>query len=250
MKKRILAYAFSAFAALSCSSMASLQTQVYDDGVYSRPSTAVAQANAADAEVDNLLAVSKQSPAYILNEGDTLAVPAGTKLRFSNNATVLSSVDTRPAWDLDYYWYYRPWADWDYAWYFRPWHYNPWYIGSWYLGDPLYRYYRFGYYHGYYSPWYYSSWYYTCNQKSKGFLSCSRFSGNQKSMHKPVLCDLPPDRLNFFSLKQIIIKRNHFHPDLYFQKLINSQDKDRCSSDCHLNRIGRIFTVGYSTGHG
>ena len=46
MKKHILSYAFAAFAALSCSSMASLQTQVYDDGLYTRPAVAAAPAEA------------------------------------------------------------------------------------------------------------------------------------------------------------------------------------------------------------
>ena len=96
MKKHILSYAFAAFAALSCSSMASLQTQVYDDGLYTRPAVAAAPAEAVPVsgeEVDNLLAMSKQSPAYILSEGDTLVVPAGSEVRFRNNSTVLEIVD-------------------------------------------------------------------------------------------------------------------------------------------------------------
>ena len=57
MKKSFLAYAAAAFAALSCSSVSQLQTQVYDDGVYSRPvpvrETVLATT---ETELDNLLA--------------------------------------------------------------------------------------------------------------------------------------------------------------------------------------------------
>ena len=178
MKKQILAYAAAALAALSCSSAGQLQTQVYDDGVYTRPSAIPAvDVAAVDSEVDNLLAESKQSPAYIVNsEGDTLVVPETKQL----NITV---VDT-PAWLNEYswayrpwyfrnYWYYDSWAYWHDPWYdgywrYRsPWYYNSWYSASWvYWHDPwyynywspyysYYRYYGPGYYYGYYGPGYY-----------------------------------------------------------------------------------------------
>ena len=157
MKKRILSYAVAAFATLSCSSMASLQTQVYDDGVYTRPVAQAAPEAVSGEEVDNLLAMSKQSPAYILSEGDTLVVPAGSEVRFRNNSTVLDIVDTTlPVWAWDYPWYYGTrwaWDPWyhDY-WFYSPWRYRSWYYDSWYYRPWHYRYY------GYYSPWYYSSW--------------------------------------------------------------------------------------------
>ena len=47
MKKLFLALAVTAFA-VSCSSTASLQTQVYDDGLYSRPEVSVAQVRVTD----------------------------------------------------------------------------------------------------------------------------------------------------------------------------------------------------------
>ncbi len=85
MKKRFLAYAAAAFVALGCSSTSQLRTQVYDDGVYSRPTTVtVKEVAVTDAEMDNLLAESKGSQAYIINnQGDTLVVPAGKKVLFN-----------------------------------------------------------------------------------------------------------------------------------------------------------------------
>ena len=90
MKKLFLGYAAAALAAMSCSSMASLQTQVYDDGIYNRPSVAeVPAGNMYDEEVDVLLAQSKESPVYIVSEGDTLVVPAGKSVRFGDSAITI-----------------------------------------------------------------------------------------------------------------------------------------------------------------
>ena len=85
MKKQFLAYAAAALAALSCSSAGQLQTQAYDDGVYTRPSAIPAvDVAAVDSEVDNLLAESKQSPAYIVNsEGETVVVPETKQLNIT-----------------------------------------------------------------------------------------------------------------------------------------------------------------------
>ena len=124
MKKSFLAYAAAAFAALSCSSVSQLQTQVYDDGVYSRPvpvrETVLATT---ETELDNLLAESKQSQAYIISsEGDTLVVPPGKSVLFNlQENSYLTVVDT-PTWLYDYSWAYRPW-------YFRDYYYwgSPWY---------------------------------------------------------------------------------------------------------------------------
>ena len=169
MKKHILSYAFAAFAALSCSSMASLQTQVYDDGLYTRPAVAAAPAEAVPVpgeEVDNLLAMSKQSPAYILSEGDTLVVPAGSEVRFRNNSAVLAIVDTTlPSWTWDYSWYYGPrwaWDPWYYdSWYYRPWHLRPWhYYGYHWSWSPWYYGPSWAWDPWYYDPWYYDSWHF------------------------------------------------------------------------------------------
>ena len=170
MKKSFPVLAAAAFAALSCSSMSQLQTQVYDDGVYTRPSVEVAQ-TVTDAELDNLLADTQQSPAYVLSEGDTLVVPAGKQVRFSTTNTLVTVVDT-PSWIYDYSWAYRPWYLRDYyytwhspwyhsyySWTWDPWYYSSWYYDPWYYDSWYYRpWHHYGYY-GYYSPWYYSSWY-------------------------------------------------------------------------------------------
>ena len=131
MKKRILAYAFVVFAALSCSSTSRLQTQVYDDGVYSRPAVSKqSTVVVADSEVDNLLAESRSSAAYIINDGaDTLIVPAGKTVIINpeTNVTVLDN--------SDWWWGYT----WSIPFYYYSW-YRPWYYDSWYYG-PRWRYY-------------------------------------------------------------------------------------------------------------
>ena len=133
MKKTILAYALVLLAALSCSTTSRLQTQAFDDGIYTTPSVKPAQAPAPTSEeLDNLLADSKSSDAYILSAGDTLVVPAGKKLKFSNSDTIITVWDT-PSWAWDYSWAYRPWymAPWDP---FDPWYYDRWYFRPWTYG--------------------------------------------------------------------------------------------------------------------
>ena len=134
MKKRFLAYAAAAFVALGCSSTSQLRTQVYDDGVYSRPSTVTAtQVAVTDSELDNLLVDSKNSQAYIINsQGDTLVVPEGKRVLF-NTDTELTVVDS-PVWLYDYSWAYRPWYLWDY---YHPWR-SSWYYNSWYYTSLYY----------------------------------------------------------------------------------------------------------------
>ena len=175
MKKRLLAGTLVLLAALSCSTTSRLQSQAFDDGIYSRPSQ-VAQAVApTNEELDNLLADSHSSEAYILSAGDTLVIPAGKNIRFNFNDNSVTVWDT-PSWAWNYSWSYRPWYLRDYSyywgyynpwyydsWYHRPWrysswyHYGPWYYDSWsyWYDDPVY--YSYG---PYYSPWYYHSWYY------------------------------------------------------------------------------------------
>ena len=93
---------------------------MYDDGVsHFIPSVAppVTITAATESELDNLLAESKQSQAYIVNSnGDTLVVPATKPLRLNTETTTLVVVD--PVW-LNDPWYYG------YSWY-RPWFWDPW----------------------------------------------------------------------------------------------------------------------------
>ena len=157
MKKSILASGILLIAALSCSTTSRVGTQAFDDGLYSRP-VQVAQQAPTSEELDNLLADSHASQAYILSAGDTLFVPEGKKIRFSKDDTIITVWDT-PAWAYDYSWAYRPWymrdyysywgfySPWHYSsWYYRPWSYsywyNPWYYDAWY-----------------WDPWYYDAWY-------------------------------------------------------------------------------------------
>ena len=164
MKKSFLAYAVAVFAALGCSSTSQLQTKVYDDGVYTRPAVAPATPTitaATESELDNLLAESKQSQAYIVNSnGDTLVVPASKPQRLTTETTTLVVVN--PVWLNDpwYYgyswyrpWYWDPWDPWYHPWYWdRPFYYRSW---AW---DPWYRPYWYGpYYH--WDPWYRHRWY-------------------------------------------------------------------------------------------
>ena len=123
MKKRFPVYAAAVFAALSCSSMSQLQTQVYDDGVYSRPAPVKAAQAVTDEEVDNLLADSHASQAYIIG-ADTLIVPAGTPVRI--NTQDFSVIDVTPGWAYDYSWRYSPWTydDWRLRHVYSPWYYN------------------------------------------------------------------------------------------------------------------------------
>ena len=171
MKKSFLAYAVAAFAALGCSSVSQLQTQVYDDGVYTRPSVVPsAQVAVANSDLDNLLAESKQSQAYIINsQGDTLVVPAGKKVQFTTT-TDLTVVES-PSWLYDYSWAYSPWYFRDFYYWHSPWFYNSWYFDRW-AWDLWY--YDYWYYHPFYpfrayswsfwydpfySPWYHYTWY-------------------------------------------------------------------------------------------
>ena len=174
MKKTFMACALGLLAAVSCSTTSRVGTQAFDDGLYSRP-VQVAQQAPSTEELDNLLAESHASQAYILSAGDTLVVPEGKKIRFSKDDTIITVWDT-PAWAYDYSWSYRPWYMRDYywgfydSWYYRPWGYryysaywDPWYWDPWYYDywywNPHYNY----SYYGYYSPWYryhyYDSWY-------------------------------------------------------------------------------------------
>ena len=149
MKKRFTAYALAALAALSCSSMRELQTQTYDDGIYTRPTAPSAQTVVTEEEVDNLLAESHQSPVYIINGGDTLVVPPGKSVRLKTDDQVITVTDDLPDWAWGYSYMYRPWYLRGYygtSWYYSPWYYSP------------YPYYS--YYWGFYYPWYYDSWYY------------------------------------------------------------------------------------------
>ena len=105
------------------------------------------EVTATDAELDNLLAESKGSQAYIINsQGDTLVVPAGKKVLFNPNTEVV--VVNSPAWLYDYSWAYRPWYFRDYYWY-GPWYWDPWY------NDYAFWYSRWNY--RFYAPW--SFWY-------------------------------------------------------------------------------------------
>ena len=173
MKKTFLAYALGLLAAVSCSTTSRVSTLVFDDGLYSGPVKEVVPQAPTSEELDNLLADSHSSQAYILSAGDTLVVPEGKKIRFDNSETVVTIWDT-PAWLYDYSWAYRPgymrdfyygyWSFYD-PWYYRPWRYgysawywDPWYYDSWYYGP------HFNYtFYGIYSPWYryhyYDSWY-------------------------------------------------------------------------------------------
>ena len=122
MKQNLLASGILLLAALSCSTTSRVGTQAFDDGVYSRPVQVVVQAPTSE-ELDNLLADSHASQAYILSAGDTLFVPEGKKIRFSKDDTIITVWDT-PAWAYSYSWAYRPWYMRDYWGYYGPWHYD------------------------------------------------------------------------------------------------------------------------------
>ena len=134
MKTRLMAMGVFLLAALSCSTTGRLQTQVFDDGIYSRPA-AVQDVAPSPEEMDNLLAETHASQAYILSAGDTLYVPEGKSIRFSKDNNIITIWDT-PQWAYEYSWAYRPWYMWDYwwdsSWYYGSWHYRPWYSYSWY----------------------------------------------------------------------------------------------------------------------
>ena len=104
--------------------------------------------------MDNLLADTHDSPAYILSNGDTLVVPSGSKIRFTNQANVVI-LNTTPAWVYDYSWAYTPWYFRDFYYWHRPfhWYYDPWYYDFAWYRDPWYYdwYYRPYRYYGYYS---------------------------------------------------------------------------------------------------
>ena len=168
MKKSFLACAVAVLAAWGCSSTSQLQTKVYDDGVYTRPAAAPATPTitaATESELDNLLAESKQSHAYIVNSnGDTLVVPAAKPQRLTTETSTLVVVNG-PLWLRDPFYYgdpwYRPWYcdPWD-PWY-RPWYWGgPFYYRSW-VWDPWYPWYRPYWYgpHYYWDSWYRHRWY-------------------------------------------------------------------------------------------
>ena len=106
MKKRFMAYALVAFATLSCATVGGLQTQSYDDGIYARPVAEQVPAVSQD-QLDNLLADSRSSEAYILSGGDTLVVPAGKSIRLNKDNTIITVQDT-PAWAWNYSFAYSP----------------------------------------------------------------------------------------------------------------------------------------------
>ena len=81
MKKRFAALTLVALTFLSCSSLNQLQKQTFNDGLYA--TSAVAQDSYVEVpagEIDNLLAESKASPAYIIANGDTLKVAPGNSV--------------------------------------------------------------------------------------------------------------------------------------------------------------------------
>ena len=188
MKKRFMAGTLMLLATLSCSTTSRLQSQAFDDGIYSRPSVVAQQAAPTHEELDNLLADSHSSEAYILSAGDTLVIPDGKNIRFSLKDNTITVWDT-PSWAWNYSWSFRPWYMRDYYWsYYNPWYYDSWYYGSWgrysfydpWYWDPWYfdawhwgpSYYPYSYYHhygyyGWYRPWYsyydYDYWYWHRN---------------------------------------------------------------------------------------
>ena len=121
MKKRFMAYALVAFATLSCATVGGLQTQSYDDGIYARPVAEQVPAVSQD-QLDNLLADSRSSEAYILSGGDTLVVPAGKSIRFNKENTIITVEDT-PSWAWNYSFAYSPWYFRDYY-YYSPWYFS------------------------------------------------------------------------------------------------------------------------------
>ena len=168
MKKRFLAGVLATLALFSCSSVRTLQTQAFDDGIYTRPAAQPARAAVSDEEVDNLLADSHQSPVYIINSGDTLVVPPGKTVRFKTDDQVITVTD-----EPDWAWTYSPWymrgyyPYWDpwylhrpyYSYYYSYWRWDPWYYSSWYF-DPWYYGYSYydPWYYSYYSPYYWGGW--------------------------------------------------------------------------------------------
>ena len=159
MKMRFLAYFAAGLAALSCGSLGQVQTQTFDDGLYyTKP--AAAEVAVSDDAVDNLLADTKDSPAYIISQGDTIAIPSGGSVRLSTSNSVITVTET-PSWAWNYTYPYTPWyySSWGYNYY--GWH--PWaYWDSWYYPYRwhYYSYWDPWYYSSWYSPWYYSSWHY------------------------------------------------------------------------------------------
>lgn len=118
MKKRFAALTLVALTFMSCSSLNQLQKQTFNDGLYvTAPVAQDAAVEVPAGEIDNLLAESKSSPAYIVASGDTLRVNPGTSV-------VILDAD-RLTWGSP--WYYN-------SWYYSPW-YSPWYYSSWYY-DP------------------------------------------------------------------------------------------------------------------
>ena len=102
MKKRFAALSLVALTFLSCSSLNQLQKQTFDDGLYA--SAAVAQPASTEVpagEIDNLLAESKSSPAYIVASGDTVKVAPG-------KSVIILDTD-QLTWGSPWYspWYYR-----------------------------------------------------------------------------------------------------------------------------------------------
>nr|MCR4569038.1 hypothetical protein [Bacteroidales bacterium] len=136
MKKRFLAYLAAGFAALSCGSLGTVQTVTYDDGLYYRPAPAKEVVVVETEPVDNILAETKSSPAYILSAGDTLVVNPGQTVRFSNNGRLLTVVET-PSLTWNTIFTYSPWPYYHFAW-------DPWYWDRWYWDDPWF-----------YGPWRY-----------------------------------------------------------------------------------------------
>ena len=150
--RTILASVFSAAFALSCASSAQfVNAQRFDDGLYTAPASAN-QASVSDAELDNLLADSRSTQAYLADKQDSVSVapqvvPAPAQ-EIASTTTVVNVVS--PLWALDWYspWYYYDW-------------YRPYYYYSWYR-----PYYWRHQYYSWYDPWYYdslywhSSWYY------------------------------------------------------------------------------------------
>ena len=135
MKKTILAYAAAGLVVMSCGSASQVQTMSFDDGLYYTAPAPTHQVTVEAEEMDNLLADTKQSPAYIISSGDTLVVPPGKNIVVTDKPVV--------TWNYTY----DPWL-YPYTWNYVYYGWGPYYSPYWYR------------HYSYWDPWYYSSWYY------------------------------------------------------------------------------------------
>ena len=137
MKKRFAALTLVALTFMSCSSLNQLQKQTFDDGLYATSSVVAqnARAEVEAGEIDNLLAESKASPAYIIANGDTVQVAANSVVILNSNN--LENITWGSSWYTP--WYYSPYYySWSGPWYYNSRFYNPWYYDYWY-GPYSYR---------------------------------------------------------------------------------------------------------------